>query len=376
MSKKGENIYKRKDGRWEGRYIKARNDKGKIIYGYVYAKKYSIVKKKLQKLKYIYTNNYTGIELYEGTVSEWLTYWLDVLMRSNIKISTYSTYHSRIQKYISPFLGEKKLTLLKAKDIEEFISYLKSIDLSSSSIHSIITVLKIAMNRAFRENYILIDPCRNISFKKETMTQIGALTIEEQKKIEQVAFMEKECSPIILALYTGMRIGEISALKWEDVDFEKEIIYVKKTLYRVSSEEERGKTKVVFDVPKTHSSIRSIPIAPNLKSYLLVNKERATSDYVVSCKNSYAEPRVINYRFKKVLVKADVKAIRFHALRHTFATRCVENGIDIATLSKLLGHSSIKMTLDTYTDSLWENRKQAMNVLDMNLSFPKKSLVK
>nr|OTO68766.1 hypothetical protein A5866_000964 [Enterococcus sp. 12C11_DIV0727] len=119
--------------------------------------------------------------------------------------------------------------------------------------------------------------------------------------------------------------------------------------------------------PKTKSSKRSIPLAKNLKNYLLDKRKIDTSEYVISCKGSYAEPRVISYRFKKSMKQAGIRSIHFHVLRHTFATRCVEQGIDIATLSKLLGHASIKLTLDTYTDSLWENRKAAVSVIDHKL---------
>lgn len=108
-------------------------------------------------------------------------------------------------------------------------------------------------------------------------------------------------------------------------------------------------------------------MADNLKSYLLNKKKERTSEYVISCKDSYAEPRVISYRFRKTIEEAGIKTIHFHVLRHTFATRCVERGIDIATLSKLLGHASIKLTLDTYTDSLWENRRAAVSILDKQL---------
>ncbi|WP_338030819.1 hypothetical protein [Enterococcus crotali] len=108
MSRKGENIYKRKDGRWEGRYVKARNEQGKIIYGYIYGKRYASVKEKLAKLKVQYSFTHKCINSYEGTVQNWLNYWLDILMRKKIKISTYSSYRLRIDKYIVPFLGAKK----------------------------------------------------------------------------------------------------------------------------------------------------------------------------------------------------------------------------------------------------------------------------
>lgn len=373
LSRKGENIYKRKDGRWEGRYAKARNEHGKIIYGYIYGKRYAQVKKRLAELKVQYSFMPNSITLYKGTLKEWLDYWLDVLMRKKIKASTYSSYRLRIEKYIAPFLGNKQLTQLKSQDIEEFINYLTGLNLSSATTHSIVTVLKSAMNKAFIENYILSNPCKNLTLSKDNLNEISALSKAEQAKLEQVALSEKKCSPIILALYTGLRIGEISALKWSDIDFEKNIIYVKRTLYRIPSASMNGKTEVILAEPKTKSSKRSIPLAKNLKNYLISHKGEEASDYVISCKNSFAEPRVISYRFQKNIDQAGIRQIHFHILRHTFATRCVEQGIDIATLSKLLGHASIKLTLDTYTDSLWENRKDAVSVIDSQLNITQKN---
>ncbi|MGX7148290.1 tyrosine-type recombinase/integrase [Enterococcus ureasiticus] len=367
MSRKGENIYKRKDGRWEGRYMKARSENGKIIYGYIYGKRYAHVKERLAKLKVRYSFTHNNINLYKGTVQDWLNHWLNVLMRKKIKLSTYSSYRLRMDKYIIPFLGKKQLILMKSQDIEEFVNYLMNLNLSPSTIHSIVTVLKSAMNKAFMENYILSNPCKNLSLSTKPKNEISALSIKDQEKLEQVALKEQSCSAVILALYTGLRIGEISGLKWSDIDFEKDIIYIRRTLYRIPNTINSRKTEVIMAEPKTKSSKRSIPLAKNLKKYLLDKQQISFSDYVISCKNSYAEPRVISYRFRKSIEQAGIRSIHFHILRHTFATRCVEQGIDIATLSKLLGHASIKLTLDTYTDSLWENRKEAVSVIDSRL---------
>ncbi|WP_086312426.1 hypothetical protein A5821_000136 [Enterococcus sp. 7F3_DIV0205] len=349
--------------------MKARNEHGKIIYGYIYGKRYRYVKEKLAELKVQYSFTHKNINLYKGTVQEWLNHWLNVLMRKKIKMSTYSSYRLRIDKYIIPFLGKKQLTQLKSRDIEEFANYLTHINLSPSTIRSIITVLKSAMNKACIENYILSNPCKNLFLAATTSSEISALSMREQDKIEQVALREKNCSAVILALYTGLRIGEISGLKWSDIDFEKNIIYVRRTLYRIPSTTSRNKTEIILAEPKTKSSKRSIPLAKNLKSYLLNKQKSKSSEYVISCKGSYAEPRVISYRFSKSIEEAGIRSVHFHVLRHTFATRCVEQGIDIATLSKLLGHASIKLTLDTYTDSLWENRKAAVSVIDNKLSM-------
>lgn len=364
MSKRGENIYKRKDGRWEGRYIKARNEQGKIVYGYVYGRKYTVVKQRLSELKVQYISSYGSLKIYEGTLEQWLWFWLNGPMTSRIKVSTYSSYQLRIRKYILPFLGHIKLIDLQSAQIQGFITHLSELHISGSSIRSILTVLKSALNQAVLDNHLLKNPCQNVTVKKNEAEDVRALTKEEQKKIESVSLKETDCSAVMLALYTGMRIGEISGLKWSDIDFENNRIAVNRTLYRTTMVDKERKTQVVIDSPKTKSSKRVIPIATNLKGYLLEKQARSASEYVIACRGRYAEPRLINYRFKKILADAGLSHIHFHMLRHTFATRCIEQGVDIVTISKLLGHSSTKMTLDVYADSMWENRMEAISLID------------
>lgn len=368
MAKKGENIYKRKDGRYEGRYIKNRLENGKIVFGYVYDRKYSVVKKKLNLLKSQYNHLDRIQQTFQGKLADWLHYWLEYTVKRKVKVSTHTVYLGRVKKHIIPFLGNKKMTKLDTRDINEFIQYLQIQRLSAATIRGIITVLKYALSQACKENYLMVNPCENVSLPKVTTTNIHALSVEQQQILERHALQDAECSPVILSLYTGMRIGEISGLKWSDIDFEHNVIHVQRTLLRIGCEGEKARTTLILSSPKTDSSKRSIPLAENLKEYLLEHKKNALSEFVISCKNSFAEPRVINYRFKKIAEKSGL-SIHFHVLRHTFATRCVEQGVDIASLSKLLGHSSIKMTLDTYTDSLWENRQTAIAVIDANLKI-------
>ncbi|MGX7150240.1 tyrosine-type recombinase/integrase [Enterococcus ureasiticus] len=367
MVKKGENIYKRKDGRWEGRFTKNRTTKGRIIYGYVYGKCYSEVKEKLsvKKAQYIFSSQQESN--YSGTVEEWITYWLEKSIKESIKMSTYSNYRGKIEKHIIPHLGNIPLKKLKREDIETFIRHLASIQLSNSTIQNIVNLLKSAIKEAIRMEKIYHNPCKNVLLPSAQKASVQALPINNQRKLERAALQEEESSAIIIALYTGMRIGEISGLRWTDIEWNKNIIYVRRTISRIPSTTHVGKTELVIDLPKTKTSIRAIPLSKNLKKYLQIKRENATGSYIVNCKGTFTEPRIISYRFKKVLKNAGIAPISFHSLRHSFATRCIEKGVDIATLSKILGHASVKMTLDTYADSMWETRKSALNVLDKNL---------
>ena len=167
-----------------------------------------------------------------------------------------------------------------------------------------------------------------------------------------------------IALYTGMRLGEICALKWSDIDLEEGLLYVRATAQRINNyDDEDTKTELYFGSPKTVSSERLIALSPKTVLFLKAHKENADCEYVISCKGHIAEPRVCQYRFDVLLEKAEIEKINFHSLRHTFATRCLEQGVDVKTLSQLLGHARVEMTLK-YGDSLTEHKKKAVTLLD------------
>lgn len=369
MTRKGENIYKRKDGRWEGRYRKSRNEQGRLLYGYVYGRKYTEVKLKLERLKLEYAFPIQPQASFKGTINEWMTYWLNQLIVNKIKPSTYASYQQKIMQHIVPVLGTRPLTTLNNQDLDHFLVQLTDKGLSNTTIHTIFTILNAALSKAVTERIIKENPCIYIVLPKMNHNEISVLTRGQQWKLEQVALKEETCSPVIIALYTGMRIGEISGLKWSDIDWVNRTIHVQRTIQRISTPNGPTKTKLIVGTPKSKSSLRKIPIAKNLGDYLKEKKKQATNQFVIDAERGYAEPRLISFRFKRIVAQASMENIHFHALRHTFATRCIEQGIDVATVSKLLGHKSTKMTLDTYTGSLWETREQAMAIIDHQLSF-------
>lgn len=367
MAKKGENIYKRKDGRWEGRYIKKREKSGKIIYGSIYGKKYSEVKNKLMILKANHLEQKQNLVYSSHKFSDWLIYWMTTKVRNNVKQTTYSNYRRLAEKHIIPDLGEYKMQELQPKLLQNYIYLLQEKGLAAGSIKNIFNIVKKSLKDAQRQELIYENPCATVELPQLTKKRIYALTMLQQRKLENVAFEEKKCSAIILALYSGMRIGEISGLKWSDIDFERDLIFVNRTVSRITAENSVFyKTKLIEDTPKTSESIRQIPLAESLKKYLEDKKRMSTSDYVIeNDKGGLTEPRTITNKFKKQVKQAGLEDFNFHVLRHTFATRCIENGVDIASLSKILGHQSIKMTLDTYTDSLMETRRLAMATIDV-----------
>lgn len=157
---------------------------------------------------------------------------------------------------------------------------------------------------------------------------------------------------ILISLYAGLRIGEICALTWNDIDLNNKVIYVRNTVVRVKSAAgDSAKTHLIIDTPKTAASLRCIPICSTLLSALTSCAARATSQYVVSYTSNFVSPRTYDYRFKKLLDACQIPRINYHALRHTFATRCIEAGVDVKSLSEILGHGDESITLNTYVHS-------------------------
>ncbi|MFD1900679.1 tyrosine-type recombinase/integrase [Enterococcus termitis] len=308
---------------------------------------------------------------FQGTYGDWVAYWINNTVKRTVKATTYSNYFRLLNKHILPSLGEYRLTQIKTARLQEFVDNLVVKKLATGSIRLIFTIVNQSLNEAIKNEYLDQNPCKSVYLPKPTETNVHSLSNREQKILEALAFRESNCSPTILALYSGMRIGEISGLKWADIDFDKGLIRVHRTISRIIDEHStRNKTELISSSPKTAYSSRVIPLAKNLKEYLLEKRQIASSEYVIHCRGKLAEPRVINYRFKRMIKETEFADIHFHVLRHTFATRCLEQGVDIASLSRILGHRSTKLTLDTYADSLLEHRQEVMKAVDALLEKP------
>lgn len=361
---KGENIYKRKDGRWEGRYPKARKIDGSIHYGYIYARSYRAVKEQLIEKKGQKTSIYTGaIKEFYGTFGDWANIWLTDIMAPTLKESTHASYSNKLQLYVFPSLERCSLKKITATDINKLVKRLSE-NLAASSIHIIFRIVKSCLEAAKERGYIYLNPCERTILPKIDKKKVKALTRIQQKAVEAESMKTVKGLPILLALETGMRIGEICALKWEDIDFDSSVLRVQRTKQRITFPNSTGqRTKIVETEPKTINANRVIPLSAKIKKALLKWKKQATSSYVITNAEQSVEPRTVSYRFERIKRKLGLNYVSFHALRHTFATRCVELGVNIAAISSLLGHSSIKMTLDTYTNSFLEEQRLAIDKL-------------
>lgn len=365
--RKGENIYLRKDGRWEGRYPKGRKFNGKIKYGYVYGKTYTEVKQNLYPLKIQYQTLQQTQGSSAETIEEWTREWLED-MQVKVKPSTLSSYYYKLTKYIFPVIKNISLNELSLEIGKELLRNLQK-TLANSTIQVIFRILNKCLNHAKKMNKIISNPFSELKVPKVKKIKVRALTLSEQKKIMHVAAKERKGYgvPVLLALHSGMRIGEIAALKWSDIDFETSLLHVSHTYQRISTIEKKQKTQLIFADSKTEASVRLIPIGSTLKRLLLQHRKHSTSEFVFSTNGRPCEPRLLTHHFHKICSKAMLVNVHFHQLRHTFATRCLEAKKDIPSVSALLGHASTQMTLDTYVDAMLDQRYQVINEMEQLL---------
>lgn len=366
MPRRGENIRKRKDGRWEARYPKGKNDKGRTVYGAVYGATYKEAKEKRRQLTLHPAPAQKGI-----TFQGLLTAWLED-NRVRLKASTLYRYQYLIDTHIAPALGHLPLSSITAPIINSFLAGKRETGrldgaggLSAAYVKSITLIISSALRFGAEQGLCAL---MSSQINKPTVAakELSILSKAQQQALEKELLTQTDETKlgIYLSLYTGLRIGEICALTWEDVDLIGRVICVRNTVVRVRGEPSAsGKTKLLIDTPKTNSSLRSIPICSDLMSVLTEFQPRAGSRFVVSKNEDFVSPRTFDYRFKKILNAGHLPPINFHALRHTFATRCIEAGVDVKSLSEMLGHANSAVTLNIYVHSSMELKRAQLEKL-------------
>lgn len=371
MSKRGDNIHKRKDGRWEGRFKKGRKPDGTIIYGSLYGKTYKEVKTKLSDLPKIEQK----IQLpqnQERTFGEVLSLWMEH-NRIRLKGGTVNKYQNLIDTHIMPELGRVKLSALDSTMINTFLTQKMTsgrLDnkggLSASYVRSIMLIVSSSMKYAVEEQMCLplkTPICKPSATKKD----LPILNKDEQKRLERhlLSDLDNTKAGILISLHTGLRIGEICALAWEDVDLQNHIIKVRHTVARVRKSDSRidNSSCLILDTPKTAASTRDIPISSALLPILITIRNQSSSKFVVSDSQTFLSPRTFEYRYHRLLEESGISSINYHALRHTFATRCIEAGVDVKSLSEMLGHANVGVTLNTYVHSSMELKRVQLEKL-------------
>ena len=293
--------------------------------------------------------------------------WL-LLNRSRVSESTFVKYTTITEKHIKTKLGAIQVKALSTVLIERFAHELLCAErLSPKTVRDILTVLRSILKYAAK-HYPSLFPTIEIVYPKNPKKEMRVLTKEEQSTfIEFLLKDTDECKfGVLLALLTGMRIGEVCALKWKDVSLDERFIQVSHTMQRLKNltDQSSGKTKILISDPKSDSSSRIIPLT-NLALQLCKRQFVQCPEAFVLTGSSerYIEPRTLQNRLKRYTKNCDLKGVHFHVLRHTFATRCVEVGFEIKSLSEILGHASPQITLERYVHSSLQLKRENMEKL-------------
>lgn len=305
------------------------------------------------------------------TTQELLIEWLECYEKERVKARTYWRYHGIIELHILPELGDTEISSLTRRRIQKFLTHKKKEgntrsgeQLSSTSTNLMLTVFNLAFEYACDMELIEENPCVKLKRVPEDGRKIASFIKEEQRRVESLIKTEadRRLFGILLCLYSGLRIGELLALEWNDVDLENGIITIDKTVYR--EKDNCGKWKLCVDKPKTKSSERSIPLPSHIVKQLVEYQKYGASKYVVeNKKGERMSIRSYQYIFEKLTERAGVRKLNFLALRHTFATRAIECGMDIKMLSEIMGHKNASITLNRYAHSMMDTKIEMMNRL-------------
>ena len=369
MARHGENIHKRKDGRWEGRYIKGRSETGKAIWGYVYAYSYVDAKSALIRKKVKAADYTVPLGAQELTFSVLSELWLSTL--NDLEESSIAHYRYSIEHYILPVIGDLRISQLSGAKLELCVLQIISPvggehkPFGASLSRECISLVRRLCKYAYKLHLM---PMIELSIKpvKETNEFPEALSLEEQAAVNRFVF--KNPTPrkagILFMLQLGLRISEVCGLQWGDIDLVHKEVRIRRGVRRIAIG--TGKTSVVVRAPKTESSKRVLPIPPKLSALLqmLYQKNTFGSDvWFLSCSSKPVEPRCYRKSIHGYLAKAGAHDVNPHMLRHTFATTCLQAGCDIKTLSELMGHSNPNITLQRYVHTNMERKRLRLSKL-------------
>lgn len=377
MPRRGENIYKRKDGRWEGRYIKSRSANGKAIYGYVYAQTYKEVKEKLTHKRSVQNDHITAASgntecrCFQTVAMDWFE-----SVRAQVKESTSNKYWNFLKSYVLPEFGKKEMQEITYDFINERCNHLlqcggkKGQGLSPKTVSDILSLIRNILQYASQQGEMLSCDAHAIHIKRH-MKELRVLSLNEQQKL--CNYLRSDLSSynigILVCLFTGLRVGELCALRWEDISISDKTIYVHHTMQRIQNRSGEGpRTRIVITTPKSACSIRIIPIPDELIEMLALYQKTSSGFLLSNSEQRYVEPRIMQNYFKKALKESAVAPANYHALRHTFATRCIELGFDIKSLSEILGHASVNITMNRYVHPSLELKKKNMQKLSSLLA--------
>lgn len=311
------------------------------------------------------------------TFCRWLNIWIDENSKGNLKNGTINNYKIYMKNHIEPFFKGILMEELTAGMFNEFCNHKlfgkdSKNNISEKTLRNMYSMMHKSLDKAVVEGILKYNPSDYVNLPKGTTKIKDTMTIEEQEKLREVLKEETLDIGILLALDLGIRLGEILALRWKDINFDKKELYIRNNIERKNILQDNGKNKVeyILTTPKTKKSKRKIPINYRILNYLKKEYEKQMQTYgynikncfVVSTKeNNFIKPSVLTNYFKKVVKEAEIRNITFHTTRHTFATNALKKGISPKIVSDILGHSSVVTTLDIYSHATDLLKRQAID---------------
>ncbi|GHU99523.1 site-specific integrase [Clostridia bacterium] len=303
-------------------------------------------------------------------LGDFLDWWVETAIKVNVRLNTYTAYRGYIDNHIKRLLGGSRLGEIKPMTIQQFVHALSTDErgLAAKSVRVIASMLSSALECAADYGYIPKNPCVRMRLPKVIEKEVEVFTRDEQSKIEYAAERSGDARTlgIVISLYTGLRLGELCGLRWENIDFENKTMTIKKSLNRIENKSGgKNKTVMLEQEPKTANAKRIIPLMDILCEMLKKAKTESSGPHVISMPDGrYVNPRTLQMIYAKLLKTANVPYYKFHATRHTFATRAIEIGMDIKSVSEILGHANATITINRYVHSLTEQKIKGMSMLN------------
>ncbi|MEG0019652.1 MAG: tyrosine-type recombinase/integrase [Oscillospiraceae bacterium] len=368
MPKKGENIYKRKDGRWEGRIQQEDCNSGKGKRISVYGKTYSEVKRKM-KLQNAPTSLGSGGNICAIDMAKQCDYWLEN-KKKQVKESTYQRYYAILEVHIKPWIKNNRQSCNGTDILVHFTDELSKKSLAAGTAKNILSIFNSIIYYMADNGVIDTLPIKS-SVPKEQKKPARVLSAYEYEVLAKCLL--KDITPIklgiLLSLECGLRIGEICAMKSGSISVTQRVLQVVSTIQRLPCHDENvgGKTRLQLTSPKSLSSIRNIPLTVALCKICKEVISKNDEHYLLTDKERPMEPRMLRYHLYKLCAECGLADVHFHTMRHTFATRCIDAGVEVKSLSEILGHSDTRITMDCYIHPSFESKRANLEKLKLTV---------